>query len=288
MIEINGKVYRNLQEQVEKNKDDIAQLQQEHPTPENVYTKTESDARYYTKTDADNLFTTREQVEGIISTKTYTKAEADDRFLPNVLDAEDYETAIYYDTNNYNRPTLFASNDEGSHPTTSKVQVDDSYIYMHSDSYNHGDDDVTYTGSLNISPSGVTAGFYDTRTGQDEQYVLTERRVKHDMLIYINDSYEHAGVVHMIFFDNYPLPYDLAKINRDFRGYIYPEMYYRVCDSSTFDNVRGDRVYVSFYLDNDELWFEEQDDFYISAGQYTEESANSYKVIACNDKIITF
>lgn len=118
--------------------------------------------------------------------------------------------------------------------------------------------------------------------------VITINRVKHDMLLYIMDSNEHYGVVHMTLFDNYDQPYDYAKIYRDWRGYIYPELYYRVCDSSTFDNARGDRVYVSFYLDDDELWFEEQDDFYLNGGQYTEESVNSYCVISINDKIVIF
>ena len=289
MIEINGKVYRNLQEQVEKNKNDIAQLQQDHPTPDNVYTKDESDARYYTKTQADSLFTDREQVEGIISTKTYTKEAADERFLPNVINLEDYEVAIYYDSNNSNRPSLYATNDEGSHPTTSALYLEDDRIHMYSDSYNHGDNDDTYTGQLTISPAGVKAKYFDTRTEELEEYNLTERRVKHDMLLYIEDSYNNYGVVHMIFFDNYPLEYDFAKIVRDWRTNIYAELYVRNCNNYHLDNFGTTRVYPSFYLDNsDELWFEEQEDFYVSGGQYTEESANSYHVLACNDKIITF
>ena len=118
--------------------------------------------------------------------------------------------------------------------------------------------------------------------------VVTINRVKHDMLLYIMDNNEHYGVMHMIFLDNYDQPYDYAKIHRDWRGYIYPEVYYRNCNDQTFDNIRRDRVYVNFYLDNDELWFEEQDDFYLNGGQYTEESAYSYKVIKCNDKIVIF
>ena len=48
MIEINGKIYRNLQEQVEKNKDDIGTLQQDLT---GVYTKTETDTLLDSKAD---------------------------------------------------------------------------------------------------------------------------------------------------------------------------------------------------------------------------------------------
>lgn len=59
-IEINGKIYRNIQEQVEKNKDDIETLQDNSATKDyvdnkvsdiygNVYTREQSDARYPTE-----------------------------------------------------------------------------------------------------------------------------------------------------------------------------------------------------------------------------------------------
>ena len=48
MIEINGKVYRNLQEQVKKNMDDIAELQQGGGVTVDAYTKAESDAKFQT------------------------------------------------------------------------------------------------------------------------------------------------------------------------------------------------------------------------------------------------
>lgn len=55
MIEINGKVYRNLQEQVEKNKEDIEDLQQGITV--DVYTKAESDAKFQTKADMSDYAT---------------------------------------------------------------------------------------------------------------------------------------------------------------------------------------------------------------------------------------
>lgn len=55
MVEINGKVYRNLQEQVEKNKEDIEELQQGIVV--DAYTKAESDARFQGKLTAGNNIT---------------------------------------------------------------------------------------------------------------------------------------------------------------------------------------------------------------------------------------
>lgn len=52
MIEINGKEYRNIQEQVQKNMDDIADL--ETSVSNNYYTKEESDAKYQTKEDTND------------------------------------------------------------------------------------------------------------------------------------------------------------------------------------------------------------------------------------------
>lgn len=49
MIEINGKIYRNIQEQVEKNKDDIEDLQESMPDLTNYYTKTQSDNKFVSK-----------------------------------------------------------------------------------------------------------------------------------------------------------------------------------------------------------------------------------------------
>lgn len=52
MIEINGKEYRNIQEQVQKNMDDIADL--ETNVSNNYYTKEESDNKYQTKEDTND------------------------------------------------------------------------------------------------------------------------------------------------------------------------------------------------------------------------------------------
>ena len=52
MIEINGTVYRNLQEQVEKNKEDIEVLQEHTPYEPVFYNKDQTDAKFVSK---DNL-----------------------------------------------------------------------------------------------------------------------------------------------------------------------------------------------------------------------------------------
>lgn len=285
MIEINGKVYRNLQEQVKKNQEDIAVLQQEHPVPEDVYSKEESDARYYTKTQSDNTFTTRAQVEGIISTKTAN-------FLEKATYFDDEDNPQDY---HIKMPRMFndslsmeAHEDDNNHPCDAGVYVFPTRIVMEANDYNHGPDDDTYSASIEITDSSVHASKLDPTDWSVKSYELTRYSVKHDMLFYVVDNNLHYGVVHMIFTDNYDYPYDYAKIFRDWRSYIYPEVYYRSCNSQTLSNLGGDRIYPSFYLDNtDELWFEEQDDFY-SGSQYTEESANSYHVLACNDKITKF
>lgn len=56
MIEINGKIYRNLQEQVEKNKDDIVELQKELNGQDltGFYTKSEVDEKLLLKADLVN------------------------------------------------------------------------------------------------------------------------------------------------------------------------------------------------------------------------------------------
>lgn len=46
MIEVNGKQYRNLQEQVLKNQEDIALLKSKVPYPDEFYTKEECDEKF--------------------------------------------------------------------------------------------------------------------------------------------------------------------------------------------------------------------------------------------------
>ena len=66
MIEIKGKIYRNIQEQVAKNKEDIDDLNHRIPTEDQFYTKEESDALYQTQEAMSNYF---------------TKTQSNDKFL---------------------------------------------------------------------------------------------------------------------------------------------------------------------------------------------------------------
>lgn len=51
MIEINGKIYRNIQEQVEKNKEDIEELQESLPDLSDYYTKTQANNKFVSKSN---------------------------------------------------------------------------------------------------------------------------------------------------------------------------------------------------------------------------------------------
>ena len=81
MIEINGKIYRNIQEQVEKNKDDIEDLQESMPDMSNYYTKTQANGLLDLKADKSTTYTKTEDNE-LLDLKadkstTYTKTEVD-------------------------------------------------------------------------------------------------------------------------------------------------------------------------------------------------------------------
>ena len=91
MIEINGKVYRNLQEQVEKNKDDIEELQDTKVTKQyvdnsindvygNVYTRDQADDRFPTEAHMNYVVNHLLQAEDS-EYKTELVFEPDDAYL---------------------------------------------------------------------------------------------------------------------------------------------------------------------------------------------------------------
>lgn len=71
MLIVGDKEYRNIQQQVDKNTSDIAELK-ENPVVD-AYTKAESDAKFATKTEVEN------DISALYG-DFYTKTEADDRF----------------------------------------------------------------------------------------------------------------------------------------------------------------------------------------------------------------
>lgn len=80
-IIINGKTYRNLQEQVAKNQEDIEDLEERMPNMSNYYTKTETNGLLDTKADKSTTYT-KTETNDLLATKanqstTYTKTEVD-------------------------------------------------------------------------------------------------------------------------------------------------------------------------------------------------------------------
>lgn len=235
MIEINGKEYRNIQEQVEKNKDDIADLRTRIPYEDQFYTRVESDARY-----------------------------------PRMAQQIDTGTASYIRRDNNGNPYIGVNSRNVNKGET--YYAVDGIITVCKDEENEL--------NLQMTPASLVA------TKNDVSFDLLRNNVQHDMLLSVVDDEMHAGQIHIIFYDNYNTAYEYADIVRNFRGFLYPATYGRSVHSSTLTN-NIDRIYLSFYLDNDALMVEEQDDFY-SGSTYTEESVHTYKIMACNDKIIKF
>ena len=235
MIEINGKEYRNIQEQVEKNKDDIADLRTRIPYEDQFYTRDESDARYPRM--AEQIAT---------GTASYIRRDNDGNPYVGVSFRNQLKGMTYW--------------------------AIDGILTTLKDEDNELD--------LQMTPASLVA------TKNEESFNLLRNNVQHDMLLSVVDSDMHEGQIHIIFYDNYPLAYDYAKIRSDFRGYLYSATYGRSVNGSTLTN-NTSRIYLSFYLDDDNLMVEEQDDFY-AGSTYIEESVSAFKVMACNDKIIKF
>ena len=235
MIEINGKEYRNIQEQVEKNKDDIADLRTRIPYEDQFYTREETDARY-----------------------------------PKMSEQIDDHTASYIRRDNNGNPYIGVNSRNVNKGET--YYAVDGIITVCKDEENELD--------LQMTPASLIA------TKNEVSFDLLRNVVQHDMLLSVVDDEMHAGQIHIIFYDNYNTAYEYADIVRNFRGDIYPSTYGRRVNNSILAN-NNDRIYLYFYLDDDNLMVEEQDDYY-AGSTYTEESVHTYKVMACNDKIIKF
>lgn len=235
MIEINGKIYRNIQEQVEKNQEDIADLRTRIPYEDQFYTRTESDNRYTRMA---------EQLED--NSVSYIRRDGDGNPYFGVNFRNVNKGMTYY--------------------------AIDGILNVVKDEENELD--------LQMTADSLVA------TKNDVSFNLLRNNVQHDMLLSVIDDDLHEGQIHIIFYDNYPLAYDYAKIRSDFRGYLYAATYGRSVNGHTLTN-NTSRIYLSFYLDDDNLMVEEQDDFY-AGSTYIEESVSAFKVMACSDKIIKF
>lgn len=233
-MEKDGKVYRNLPEQVEKNKEDIEDLRTRIPYEDQFYTRDESDARYPKMS---------ERLED--NSVSYIRRDDDGNPYLGVNFRNQEKAMTYYAIDSI----------------TTQLKDDDNEITIHQ-----------------------TPGEFVV-TKNDVSFDLLRNGVQHDMLISITDDDLHDGQIHLVFYDNYADSYDYAKIKSDFRGNIFPSTYGRNINSSTLSN-NLTRVYVVFYLDDDDLMVQEKMEYYNGSQLYEEETVGTYKVMACNDKII--
>lgn len=114
-------------------------------------------------------------------------------------------------------------------------------------------------------------------------YEYSKKLYKHDIMLLLVDSEDSYATAHIIIIDQYNEEYDYSKVKADWRGDIRPISYHRKQGASTLAN-ENTKVYTSFYLDEDEIWFEENETFYSGEAVVTE-SVNSYKVIDVNDTV---
>ena len=246
MIEINGKIYRNLQEQVKKNMEDIEDLQQ--GVAVDAYTKEEADAKFetisdvygnfYTRDQSDDRFPTESHMEFLLghkqdtltagsnitidsnnvisavgqggaytagngiditnnvvsidSTKVYTKEEADQKFVPRNIDFDDEDNPETY---HFAVPTSYnghigidASQDDNHHPCDAEVYVFPSYVTINAYDYNHGDNDDTYTGSINVYDTSINLS---VDTGDNKMHL----RITDNDISYSTDGTNYNSLI---------------------------------------------------------------------------------------------
>lgn len=153
MIEIDGKVYRNVQEQIKKNMDDIEDLD------ERVEALEEAPGQTYTAGNGIDIDNNVISVEPDIVRENQLPTKVSDLtndldFIPGVIDNEDTNYGINYGLSN-NTPQLVGGDDSGGHPCDAMVRVTYNQVHINANDYNHGDDDDTYTGSIDVTDGYV-------------------------------------------------------------------------------------------------------------------------------------
>ena len=156
MLIVGDKEYRNIQQQVDKNTSDIAELK-ENPVVD-AYTKAESDAKFQTKSSMSTYVTNHDfeltidalatGVEQELSNKVDKYKHFDDDDNPedyNIKQPQTYGSGIQ----------LTAARDDNHHPDYSDLIVKPTQINIATSSANHGDDDVDYTGSIELTDDYV-------------------------------------------------------------------------------------------------------------------------------------
>ena len=179
----------------------------------------------------------------------------------NMEDIDDIKKAMPYPSNEY----------------YNKTEADNKFqeILTTSDSISITDNEIS------VDEEWLESGFY-TKTDSDGRY--SRKLYKHDIIFSLADSEDHYAGAHIVIIDEYSQAYDFAKVRADWRGNIRPISYHRRQGESTLNN-ENTKVYIYFYLDNDdEIWFEENETFYSGSAVVTE-SVYSYKILAVNDTV---
>ena len=75
-------------------------------------------------------------------------------YVTKTIENEDTQYGINYGLSN-NTPQLFGADDSGNHPCDAMVRVTYDQVHINANDYNHGDDDDTYTGSIDVTDGYV-------------------------------------------------------------------------------------------------------------------------------------
>lgn len=173
MIEINGKIYRNIQEQVGENQENIEDLDTRVTALENEPSQTYTEGAgidiLNNVISVDNTIVPfKADLATVATTGSYNdlsnKPSIPDvsNYVVKSIDNEDTEYGINYGLSN-NTPQLFGADNYGSHPCDARVKVSYNSVTINANDYNHGDNDDTYTGSID-----VTDGYVDIEATDGE------------------------------------------------------------------------------------------------------------------------
>ena len=275
-IEIDGKVYRNLQEQVAKNMDDIQTLKE---GPYADVTKV-----YVDEQDTATLNAAKSYADAVAGTKCgYIELSEEPVTLTDAQYAEvqkdycviKYNNKLYYKFGSSALGIHFKNFDFTNSTSSSGTSVQYRVITV--------DDSKYATMDYEQVVKVFTASNTYSKTQADDKF--SKKLYKHDILLSLVDSQMAYAGVHMIIIDEYASAYDYSKVRADWRGDIRAISYHRKQGSSELSN-ENTKVWPSFYLDNDdELWFEENETFYSGSAVVTE-TVNSYQVMAIDDTVL--
>ena len=90
--------------------------------------------------------------KGTVATREYVQHNS--KHFEDETNPEEYYT--YYPTNYNDFYRLGATQDDNSHPCDTEIKLNPIRIILEANNYNHGADDDTYTGSIEVMDNGVT------------------------------------------------------------------------------------------------------------------------------------